>query len=87
MATKTYEGRILHKHDTEANWLKAVNFVPKLSELIVYDADDKCGFPRMKVGDGVTKVSDLPFMWEPLTKNDIDTICNATIVAASEVTF
>lgn len=62
MAVKTYEGRILHKHDTQKNWDKAVNFIPKISELIVYDADDDCAYPRLKIGDGVTKVKELPFV-------------------------
>lgn len=87
MAVKTYEGRILHKHDTKENWDKAVNFIPKISELIVYDADDECAYPRMKIGDGVTKVTELPFVWEALSKSDIDEICEATIVAASEAVF
>lgn len=87
MATKTYEGRLLHKHDTEANWVKAVNFIPKIGEMIVYDADDNCPFPRMKVGDGATVVSSLPFVYEPLTEEDIDEICGQNFQAASEVTF
>lgn len=87
MAVKTYEGRILHKHDTKENWDKAVNFIPKISELIVYDADDDCAFPRVKIGDGVTKVTELPFVWEALSKSDIDTICESSFYAASEVRF
>ena len=46
------------KRDTEVNWSKAVNFIPKKDELIVYDCEDG---PRMKVGDGVTRVIELPF--------------------------
>lgn len=87
MAVKTYEGRILHKHDTKENWDKAVNFIPKISELIVYDADDECAYPRVKIGDGVTKVTELPFVWEALSKSDIDAICEGSFYAASEVRF
>lgn len=54
--------RIQQKHDIEANWKKAVNFIPKAGELIVYDVDENCDYSRVKVGDGVTKVGDLEFV-------------------------
>lgn len=44
------------KTDTTENWSKAKNFIPKANELIIYsDAG-------MKIGDGKTKVNDLPFI-------------------------
>ena len=61
MSDKTLKGRIVQKHDTEENWDKAVNFLPKAGELIIYDADSENTVPRFKVGDGVMPVSDLPF--------------------------
>ena len=61
MAEKHLKTRIVNKHDVEANWAKAVNFVPLKGELIVYDADDSHTEPRFKLGDGKTKVADLPF--------------------------
>ena len=48
---------IVLKHDTSANWAKAVNFVPKQGEVIIYDDMD----PPFKVGDGVHTVNELPF--------------------------
>lgn len=59
------KGRIIQKHDTEANWIKATNFLPKKGEIIIYDADDTNPV-RIKVGDGVKKVNELPFVVEPL---------------------
>lgn len=56
MANKTFQGRIIQKHDTEANWKKATNFVPLKGELIIYDDLNK-----IKIGDGITKVNDLKF--------------------------
>ena len=56
MANKTFQGRIVQKHDTEANWKKATNFVPLKGEIIVYDDLNK-----IKIGDGTTKVGDLAF--------------------------
>ena len=37
--TNTFNTRIQHKHDVEANWLKATTFTPKAGELIIYDVD------------------------------------------------
>lgn len=61
MAEKTLNTRIQQKHDIEANWLKATNFIPKVGEIIVYDADDNYPYARTKIGDGTTTVINLPF--------------------------
>ena len=63
MANKTFQGRIIQKHDTKANWDKATNFVPLKGEIIVYD-----DLKKIKIGDGATKVGSLAFI------NDLDTI-------------
>lgn len=57
----TFYGRIQHKHDIEANWIKAINFIPLKAEIIVYDADDTHNYARFKIGDGLHTVNDLPF--------------------------
>lgn len=64
MANKTINGRIVHKHDTETNWEKAINFIPMAGELIIYDVDDTYDYERIKIGDGVQNVNDLPFISE-----------------------
>ena len=65
MATeKKLLGRIIHKHDIEANWNKAVNFVPKQGEIIVYDIDTTYPYERFKIGDGQTLAINLPFYLE-----------------------
>ena len=71
--------RIQLKHDIEANWLKAVNFVPMQGEIIIYDIEiDADGntltlpegratpyaYERMKIGDGKTNVNNLSFIGE-----------------------
>lgn len=53
--------RIQHKHDTEVNWNKATSFIPKQAEIIVYDIDDDYAYERIKIGDGITPVTNLPF--------------------------
>ena len=61
---KIFNTRIVHKHDTAENWAKAVNFVPKAGELIIYDADANNVYPRVKIGDGAKTVGELPFVDE-----------------------
>lgn len=62
MTTKNIKGRIQHKHDVEANWQLATNFIPMIGELIVYDPDASHTESRLKIGDGQTLVNDLPFL-------------------------
>lgn len=59
---KNMNTRIQHKHDIEANWNKALNFIPKIGEIIVYDIDDNYNYSRFKIGDGVRTINDLEFL-------------------------
>lgn len=56
--------RVIHKHDTEANWQLATNFTPLDGELIIYDVDASHSKARVKIGDGETNVNSLPFIGE-----------------------
>lgn len=47
------------KSDTKENWDKAKNFIPKENEIILYTNFEPNG---IKIGDGKTKVNDLPFV-------------------------
>ena len=50
----------LIKKDTTENWNKAINFIPKAGEIIVY-ADP--GQPNQwKIGNGVSRLQELPFI-------------------------
>lgn len=67
MANKTFQGRIVQKHDTSANWEKATNFIPLKGEIIIYDDLNK-----IKIGDGATTVVNLDFTSIPIaTSNTI----------------
>ena len=59
---KQIQGRIQLKHDTQTNWEKATNFIPKAGEIIIYDKDSNYNYQRLKIGDGVTNVNLLPFL-------------------------
>ena len=49
----------LIKKDTSENWNKAKNFIPKLNEVIIYTDFSP---NRIKIGDGKTKINNLPFV-------------------------
>lgn len=56
-------GSVAHRNDTAEKWAKAVNFIPKKGELIIYNPDptiegDKIKF---KFGNGIDNVNALPF--------------------------
>lgn len=48
------------KVDTAINWEKAINYIPDSFTIIVYTYDEMP--PRIKIGDGIHKVSELPFL-------------------------
>lgn len=68
----TLKTRIQNRHDTEANWTTASNatkpFIPLKGEVIVYDPDTTNTSPRVKIGDGVTKVGNLAFVGSDISK-------------------
>lgn len=88
-STRVLKGRLVQKADTEANWEKATTFVPLKGEICVYLPDNSNTETRIKIGDGTTKVNSLEFVSaaEAITTAEIDEICGASIVAASEVEF
>ena len=74
MANKVKEiaGRLVLKHDTEANWNKATTFIPKQGEAIIYDIDEIYYYERIKIGDGKTTVVNLPFYLIDEVKDTLD---------------
>lgn len=73
MQEKQMPSRFQQKRDIEANWIKATNFIPKAGEVIVYSAEKESDeLPtgrdyyikeaRLKIGDGVTNVTNLKFI-------------------------
>lgn len=85
MIEKALQGRVINKHDLEENWLKATNFTPKCGEVIIYDVDGNYNYQRIKVGDGINNVNDLPFETPVLSVEDIDELLNVSVVSAREV--
>ena len=89
MADQNIKVRHIQKHDTEENWNKAVNFIPKQGEIIIYDIDSNYSYERMKIGDGTTLVSSLPFIdaqkQDKLTFDDIPTADSTNPVTSGGV--
>ena len=51
------------KIDSESNWLKAKNYIPTQGTIIVYEYENSA--PRIKMGNGIDLVADLPFLINP----------------------
>lgn len=64
MEIKSFNGRFIPRGDIEAGWNKAIGFIPLDKEIIIYKKDDTHSVPRIKIGDGVTVVQELPFVSE-----------------------
>lgn len=60
-------------HDTSDGWVAKPTVVPNLGQIVVYDMDNTHDYARIKIGDGVTIVSQLPFI-------DAGTVNGQTIV-------
>lgn len=89
---KNINSRIQHKHDIEANWNKAVNFIPMQGEIIVYDIDETYNYERVKIGDGTTKINDLPFIdiqadWNQSDSTRTDFIKNKPVEMTEDDAF
>lgn len=72
MAEKILKARQVQKHDTEANWITAGRngFIPKKGEIIIYDKDSSHTTIRIKIGDGSSNVSSLPFLLDGYATED-----------------
>ena len=56
------------KVDTEENWNKAINYIPDSFTIIVYAYENNS--PKVKIGDGIHKVNELPFLSNREVVND-----------------
>lgn len=65
------------KRDTYVNWSKAINFIPKENEVIIYDCENGT---KIKIGDGKTSVIDLPFIQDEFSISNITDIDDETVI-------
>ena len=85
MAEKQLKTRFQLKIDTEENWSKATNFIPKKGEPIIYEPDSTNAKYRFKIGDGSTLVNSLDFAYDidsELSSTSTNPVQNSAINAA-----
>jgi hypothetical protein len=80
------KARISQLHKTEAEWSKLSDFVPEAGEFIIFDQDRNHGYARLKVGDGKTKLANLPFFIDSAIDNHITKNRHNEIIDAGRVT-
>lgn len=71
--------RMQQRNDVEENWNKAINLIPLMGEIIVYNPDQNHSNTRFKIGDGKNFLKDLPFQEDKtfsITEDDINSICS-----------
>lgn len=85
------KARLSLMHKTEANWNKLPDFIPYSGELIIFDADEQYNYVRLKLGDGKTKLKDLPFFIDAaiiayIAKHHYDEIIDCGRITANKNT-
>ena len=72
--TKNFITRIKSKKDTASNW-QSLNPTLLDGEIVIVETDEGLQF---KVGDGTNRYSQLPFVYDAISQDKIDEICNST---------
>lgn len=92
---KELKGKIVFKHQTEAEWHTSnnggpVQYMPAFGEKVLYDPDEKYSYTRVKYGDGEHIVAELPFSveqvdWEQEDPKQAGYIANKPPIEGNEV--
>jgi hypothetical protein len=61
MEEKHFKVKVIHKCETAADWERS-SYVPAEGEIVTYKIDEQHNYERLKLGDGVHAVKDLPFV-------------------------
>lgn len=80
------KARVSLLHKTEASWSKLPGFIPEAGELVVYDPDNNFNYARIKMGDGKTLLSDLPFFINSATMAALNTIKYSEVIDGGRIT-
>lgn len=80
MAKQIYT-RIQNKHDLTANWAVS-DLVPLVGEIIIYDAEGSLP-AKVKIGDGINKVNDLPFFNTGTDEGSIASLEQLGVIASA----
>ena len=85
MKDSNMKARISQLHKTESEWNLLQNFIPFSGELIIFDPDQQYDYARIKIGDGSTKLQDIPFFVGQITNNFVPSI-QGEILDAGRIT-
>lgn len=82
MKEPNMRARVSQLHKTEEGWNALAEFIPFSGEIVVFDPDETYHYARLKLGDGKTKLADLPFfidsiITDHLTKSGLNGIIDA----------
>lgn len=73
MGETQLNSRFQLRNDSDSNWTLSSASVPLKGEPIIYNRDNNNLHTRMKIGDGVTPIGDLPFFGEEkLDKSELN---------------
>ena len=61
MVKPDMKARLSLLHKTETEWNELPNFVPFSGEVIIFEQDAEHSYVRLKIGNGITLLKDLPF--------------------------
>lgn len=81
--SKVLKTRIQQKHAAEQEWLEST-LVPLAGEVIVYDATDTTP-AQLKIGDGISTVPALQFLFTYATKLDIENLFGGSTVTTTSL--
>ena len=65
MEEKHFKVKVIHKCETAADWERS-SYVPSEGEIVTYKIDEQHNYERLKLGDGIHAVKDLPFVTDEL---------------------
>jgi hypothetical protein len=87
MVKADMKARVSNLAKTETEWSK-LNFTPFPGELIVYTAssENEVGCARIKIGDGIHTLQELPFVVEHLAKALLENYKRAEEFDAGRIT-
>ena len=80
------KARVSQLCKTESEWSKLPDFVPLKGETIIFSPDIQYKYARIKVGDGSTKLKDLPFFIDSSINDFINNHLTNLVVDAGRVT-
>ena len=78
------KARVSNLFNTAAEWNK-LNFIPMAGEFVVYAPDETCAYARIKVGNGISTLSELPFFTDECIASHLTAYDKAALADAGNI--